>query len=70
MISFSFSESWLTLLASFWILTGRKLKELNGVSSIKVDSYTTTNKIHGSIHWLNQLLQDVQETGWERDQRN
>jgi len=40
------------------------------VSSSKVDSYTTTDMIHKSIHWLDQLLQDVHNPGWERDQRD
>jgi len=39
-------------------------------SSSKVDSYTITDMIHKSIYWLDHLLQDVQEPGWERDQRD
>jgi hypothetical protein len=38
----------------------------------KVDFYTATNLIHESIHssWLDQFLRDVQDPGWERDQRD
>jgi len=38
-------------------------------SSSRVDSYTITEMICKSIYWLDQLLQDVQEPGWDRDQR-
>jgi len=41
------------------------------LSSSKVDSYTTADMTDESRHWLDQLLQDVQEPGsaWERNQR-
>jgi len=31
------------------------------LSSSKVDSYTTADVFDESMHWLDQLLQDVQE---------
>jgi len=45
------------------------------LSSFEVDSYTTADmtQVDKSMHWLDQLMQDVQEPGsaWKRrDQRD
>ena len=34
---------------------------------VKVNSCTIMDMIHKSIHWFDELLQDVQDPGWEHD---